>query len=257
MNKALWLGLALAVCTLGAQAADKPLRIGIEAAYPPFAFKTPDGNIGGFDYDIGNALCAKMQTQCVWVEQEFDGLIPSLKVHKIDAAISSMLITDERKRSVTFTDKYYATPARLVMKEGAQVDDSFSSLKGKRIGVQRGATQDRFATDKLQPLGVEVVRYGSQSEIYLDLVSDRLDGTIANAAPLEEGFLKTPRGKGFAFVGPELRSKEYFGEGAGIAVAKDNTELAQRFNAAIQALRADGTYFQVQQKYFTYDIYGN
>ena len=59
MKKTLCLGLALAVCVTSALAEDKPLRIGIEAAYPPFAFKTSDGNIGGFDYDIGNALCAK------------------------------------------------------------------------------------------------------------------------------------------------------------------------------------------------------
>jgi arginine/ornithine transport system substrate-binding protein len=257
MKKTLCLGFALAVCVTGALAENKPLRIGIEAAYPPFAFKTSDGSIGGFDYDIGNALCTQMQTQCIWVEQEFDGLIPSLKVRKVDAVISSMLITEERKRSVTFTDKYYASPARLVMKAGSQVDDDFSQLKGKRIGVQRGTSQDRYATDKLQPLGAEIVRYGSQSEIYLDMQSDRLDGTIANAAPLQEGFLKTPQGQGFAFVGPQLRNKEYFGEGTGIAVSKGNTELAQRFNSAIKALRADGTYQQVEKKYFDYNIYGD
>ncbi|VVN92128.1 Lysine/arginine/ornithine-binding periplasmic protein [Pseudomonas fluorescens] len=256
MKKTMCLGVALALCVTSALAENAPLRIGIEAAYPPFAFKTADGNIGGFDYDIGNALCAQMQTKCVWVEQEFDGLIPSLKVRKIDAVISSMLITDERKRSVTFTDKYYSSPARLVMKAGSQVDDDFSQLKGKRIGVQRGTSQDRYATDKLQPLGTEIVRYGSQSEIYLDMQSARLDGTIANAAPLQEGFLKTPQGEGFAFVGPELRNKEYFGEGTGIAVSKGNTELAQRFNSAIKALRADGVYQQVEKKYFDYNIYG-
>jgi len=71
-------------------AAEKTLRIGIEAAYPPFASKTDKGEIVGFDYDIGNALCAQMKVKCVWVEGEFDGLIPSLKVKKIDMALSSM-----------------------------------------------------------------------------------------------------------------------------------------------------------------------
>ena len=197
MKKTLCLGLALAVCVTSALAEDKPLRIGIEAAYPPFAFKTSAGSIGGFDYDIGNALCEQMQTKCVWVEQEFDGLIPSLKVRKIDAVISSMLITEERKRSVMFTDKYYASPARLVMKAGTSVDDDFNQLKGKRIGVQRGTSQDRYATDKLQPLGTEIVRYGSQSEIYLDMQSDRLDGTIANAAAAARGLPEDAAGPGF------------------------------------------------------------
>ena len=109
--------------------------------------------------DIGNALCAQMQVKCQWIEQEYDGLIPSLKVRKIDAALSSITITEERRRSVDFTHKYYFTPGRLVMKEGAQLDDSFSQLAGKRIGVQRGATADRFASAVLAKAGAEVVRY--------------------------------------------------------------------------------------------------
>ncbi|RCI71074.1 ABC transporter substrate-binding protein, partial [Pseudomonas aeruginosa] len=117
-------GLLLGVLASGsAVAADGNLRIGIEAAYPPFSFKTAEGELAGFDYDIGNALCAQMQVKCQWIEQEYDGLIPSLKVRKIDAALSSITITEERRRSVDFTHKYYFTPGRLVMKEGAQLDD--------------------------------------------------------------------------------------------------------------------------------------
>jgi L-arginine-binding protein/L-ornithine-binding protein len=80
MKKLALLGaLALSVFSLVSQADEKPLKIGIEAAYPPFAFKQPDGSIAGFDYDIGNALCEEMKAKCTWVEQEFDGLIPALK----------------------------------------------------------------------------------------------------------------------------------------------------------------------------------
>lgn len=147
-------------------------------------------------------------------------LIPSLKVRKIDAALSSITITEERRRSVDFTHKYYFTPGRLVMKEGAQLDDSFSQLAGKRIGVQRGATADRFASAVLAKAGAEVVRYTSQDEIYLDLVAGRLDATFADSIPLQTGFLDTPRGKGYAFAGPEFKDPKYFGEGAGIAVRK-------------------------------------
>ncbi|WP_313740594.1 transporter substrate-binding domain-containing protein, partial [Pseudomonas sp.] len=144
---ALFGALALSMMSLVAHADEKPLKIGIEAAYPPFAFKQPDGSIAGFDYDIGNALCAQMKAKCTWVEQEFDGLIPALKVRKIDAILSSMSITDDRKQSVDFTKRYYLTPARLVMKEGATVSDSLAELKGKKIGVQRGSIHDRFAKE--------------------------------------------------------------------------------------------------------------
>lgn len=154
-------GIALSLIASSLFAADKPLRLGIEAAYPPFAYKEASGQIAGFDVDIGNALCVEMKTECQWVEQEFDGLIPSLKVKKVDAILSSMTITDDRRKSVDFTGKYYYSPARLVMKAGSEVAADFSNLKGKRIGVQRSTTTDRFASEVLAAQGVEVVRWKS------------------------------------------------------------------------------------------------
>ena len=147
MKKLVLLGaLALsAVMSMPSFADEKPLKIGIEAAYPPFASKAPDGSIVGFDYDIGNALCEEMKVKCVWVEQEFDGLIPALKVRKIDAILSSMSITEDRKKSVDFTNKYYNTPARLVMKAGTQVSDNLTELKGKNIGSFTNEEEENYA----------------------------------------------------------------------------------------------------------------
>lgn len=257
MKKLVLLGaLALSVLSLQAFADEKPLKIGIEAAYPPFASKAPDGSIVGFDYDIGNALCEEMKVKCVWVEQEFDGLIPALKVRKIDAILSSMSITDERKRSVDFTNRYYLTPARLVMAQGTVVSDSLDELKGKKIGVQRGSIHDRFAKEVLAPKGVTVVPYSSQNEIYLDVQSGRLDGTVADATLLEDGFLKTDQGKGYAFVGPQFTDVKYFGDGVGIAVRKNDKDLKDKINVAIDGIRANGKYKQIQDTYFNFDIYG-
>lgn len=256
MNKIALLG-ALALSALGSMAqAQDSLRIGIEAAYPPFAFKTPEGKIGGFDYDIGNALCAEMQVKCQWVEQEFDGLIPSLKVRKVDAVLSSMSITPDRLKSVDFTQKYYHTPGKLVMKAGSELKDPLTDLKGKRLGVQRASTYDRYATDKFAAAGVEVVRYGSQNEAFLDLASGRIDASLADVVNISEGFLKTEGGKGFALVGPDFNDPQYFGNGAGIAVRKGDAATAEKFNQAIAALRSNGKYEEVQSKYFSYDIYG-
>lgn len=143
----------VSLLALGANlhAAENSLRIGIEAAYPPFASKTPDNAIVGFDYDIGQALCAEMKVRCDWKEQEFDGLIPALKVKKVDAVISSMSITPERMKSVDFTDRYYRIPARLVFRKGSGINEIPAQLKGKRIGVQRATNFDRYVTDKFVP----------------------------------------------------------------------------------------------------------
>ena len=257
MKKLALLGaLALGAFSALVQAEEKPLRIGIEAAYPPFAFKLPDGSISGFDYDIGNALCAEMQVRCQWIEQEFDGLIPALKVRKFDAVLSSMSITEERKRSVDFTGKYYATPARLAMKAGSVLNDPLADLKGKKVGVQRSSVYDRYATDVFAPAGAEIVRYSSQNEIFLDLVAGRLDATLADVVNIDDGFLKTDAGKGFALVGPDFTDRQYFGEGQGIAVRKGDKALADRISAAILAIRANGKYQEVQDKYFQFNVYG-
>lgn len=257
MKKLMLLGaLALSVLAQPVFADEKPLKIGIEAAYPPFASKAPDGNIVGFDYDIGNALCEEMKVKCVWVEQEFDGLIPALKVRKIDAILSSMSITEDRKKSVDFSNKYYNTPARLVMKQGTVVSDSMTELKGKNIGVQRGSIHERFAKEVLAPLGAEIKPYSSQNEIYLDIGAGRLDGTVADATLLQDGFLNTDSGKGYAFVGPAFTDVNYFGDGVGIAVRKGDKADLDRINAAITAIRANGKYKAIQDKYFNFDIYG-
>ncbi len=102
--------------------------------------KTPDGKLTGFDVDIGDALCEQMKVKCTWAEQEFDGLIPALRVKKIDAILSSMTITDDRKKNVDFTVKHYHTPARFVMKEGRDIKDPLTELKGKKVGVLRAST---------------------------------------------------------------------------------------------------------------------
>lgn len=259
MKKIALLGaLALSMLSPLAMAEDaKPLRIGIEAAYPPFAFKTPDGAISGFDYDIGEALCAEMQVKCQWIEQEFDGLIPALRVRKFDAVLSSLSITEDRLKSVDFTQKYYHTPAKLAMKSDVKVEDPLVDLKGKKVGVQRSSIYDRYASAVFAPAGAEIVRYGSQNEIFLDLQSGRLDATLADSVNIDEGFLKTDAGKGFAFTGPDFTEERYFGQGAGIAVRKGDKELADKISAAIAAIRANGKYEEVQAKYFDFNVYGD
>ncbi|MBC3489418.1 ABC transporter substrate-binding protein [Pseudomonas taiwanensis] len=249
-------GFVIGLSISMAHAAEKELKIGIEAAYPPFAYKQPNGELAGFDYDIGNALCKQMQVKCRWIEQEYDGLIPSLKVRKIDAILASLSITEDRKKSVDFTNRYYRSAARLAMKQGTKVSDDLEGLAGKRIGVQRSSIHDRFASQMFEAKGAEIVRYTSQNEIYLDLQANRLDGTLADDVILDQTFLKKPVGAGFSFVGPTFTDPKYFGDGIGIAVRKGDNALAQSFNKALGEIRENGTYKEINAKYFDFDVYG-
>ena len=247
--------LALAATASQAQAPDwKKIRIGVEGAYPPFSEVGPDGKLKGFDIDMANALCAELKAECTLVQQEWDGMIPALNARKFDAIIASMAATDERRKSVNFSDKYYNTPARLVAKAGAKLEASAAGLKGKKIGVQRSTIHDRFATDTFKDS--EIVRYAKADEVYLDLAAGRIDVAMGDSVAIDGGFLKKPQGQGYAFFGPPYNDVKYFGTGSSIAVRKADDALAQKFNAAIKAIRANGAYKKIQDKYFDFDVYG-
>jgi arginine/ornithine transport system substrate-binding protein len=257
--KKLLICLAVAALVLAAgsvQAKDwKKVRVGVEGAYPPFSYVTPDGQLAGFDIDIAKALVAAMGSEIELVAQDWDGIIPALLANKYDAIIASMSITEERKKKVAFTNKYYQTPAKFVCKKGAMTEFSKANIKGKKVGVQRATIHDNYLTDNYGQ-DVEVVRYGTQDEAYLDLVAGRVDMLLADSVALSDGFLKKPEGQGYQFIGPDLSDPKWFGEGAGIAIRKEDKDLAAMFNKAIVKIRADGTYKKIQDKYFDFDVYG-
>ncbi|MDO9569469.1 MAG: ABC transporter substrate-binding protein [Hydrogenophaga sp.] len=231
------------------------LKVAIDPTYEPFTFKTSDGKPTGFDVDIAEALCNEITRKCVYVEQVWDSMIPGLQAKKYDVIISSMSITDDRKKVVDFTDKYYNTPSRIVVKSETAFTD-LNSLKGKKIGVLKGSTQEKYAMGDLKPVGVKVVPYEAQDQVYLDIKSGRLDGTVADSVEVTGGFLSKPEGQGYGFVGPVLNDVKYYGYGVGIALRQGETGLRDELNAAIKAIRANGVYETVSKKYFDFDVYG-
>ncbi|WP_457424547.1 ABC transporter substrate-binding protein [Roseateles sp. P5_E7] len=252
-KKAPLFALALIASLAQAQAPEwKKLRIGVEGAYPPFSEIGPDGKLKGFEIELVQAYCAEMKAQCTLVQQEFDGLIPALQSRKVDAIFASVAITEERQKVVAFSKPYYNTPARLVAKAGAKFEPNAASLKGKKVGVQRGTTHEAYAAKTFTQS--EIVRYGSQDQVFLDLKSGRLDATLMDSPAADFGFLKKPEGKGFGFVGPIVEDK-IFGVGTGVGMRKaDEATLGKKFNAAIDALQANGTFKKLADKYFDYDI---
>jgi arginine/ornithine transport system substrate-binding protein len=246
----------LALTGAGQAQEREKLRIGVEGAYPPFSSVTPEGELVGFDIDIAKALCDEMQVECTLVQQDWDGIIPALLARKYDAIVASMSITEERKQKVDFTKKYYQTPARFVAKKGSGVEITPEGLEGKKVGVQRATIHDSFLTDNYGDT-VEIVRYGTQDEANLDLVAGRVDLLLANPIALRDGLLNTPEGADFEFVGPSFSDPKWFGEGAGIAIRKGDTELQEKLNLAIDEIRANGTWDRIAQKYFDFDVYGS
>jgi arginine/ornithine transport system substrate-binding protein len=257
-NKTLLLGAMVMAASFGATAKEwKEIRVAIDPTYKPFTYKTADGKPTGFDVRIAQALCDKVKAKCTFVEQQWDAMIPGLMAKKYDTIISSMSVTEERLRQVDFTSKYYNTPSKIVVSKSIKTDGTPASLKGKKIGVLKGSTQEKYAKGELAPAGVTVVGYDAQDQVYLDIKAGRLDGTVADVVEVQGGFLDTADGKNHVFVGQALRMKKYFGEGVGVAMRKGDKDLKIALDKAIKEIRTDGTWKKIADEFVPgVDIWG-
>jgi len=232
----------------GTAAADK-LRIGTEGAYPPFNLLDANGNATGFDLDIAHALCEKMQAECSVVLSDWDGIIPALNVKKFDFLVASMSITEERKHAVDFTDRYYSNGLQFIAPKNVDFKVDAASLKGKVIGAQRATIAGNWLEDN-HGRNVDIKLYDTNENAYLDLASGRLDGVLADKFVNWE-WLESDAGKDFEFKGDPVFEDDEIA----IAVRKGNTELVERLNKALKEIREDGTYAEINAKYFPFDIY--
>lgn len=248
------LGLTCAVATQAAEL--KELRIGTDATYEPFEYKAPDGKLVGFEIELANALCAEMKRKCVFIESPWDGIVPSLLAKKFDLIISGMTVTDQRKKTVAFSDKITDIPYRVIVKSGSGLDGSPQSMKGKKVGVLKGSTEADFAEKYYLKAGATVQRYESTQESYLDIVSGRIDAIIGNLVEMKIGFLSKPEGKPFEFSKYELKDQAVLGYGTGAAMRKQDVQLKTAFNDAIKTVRSNGSYKKIADKYFDFDVYG-
>ncbi len=255
ISLALLTAATVAIGGLASANAAEKLRIGTEGAYPPFNYVDSAGKVGGFDVDIGLALCAKMQVECEVVTQDWDGIIPALQGKKFDMIIASMFITEERKKQVSFSHPYYLAAMTLAAPKGAGITDfTNEGLKGKVIGAQSGTTQAEYATASFPD--AEVKLYPTQDEVNIDMVNGRLDVQVGDMLPLLDWVTKNEDGKACCeLIGKPITDPKFVDEGVGIAVRQEDNDLRERLNKALDEIRADGTYQTINARYFPIDIY--
>ena len=246
-KKILFAAVASIALGTSAVAADK-LKIGTEGAYPPFNLIDASGKVVGFDIDIANALCAKMDVECEVVTSDWDGIIPALNAKKFDMIVASMSITDERKQAVDFTNPYYTNKLQFIGPKGTEFKTDKDSLKGKVIGAQRATIAGTWLEDNLGDV-VEIKLYDTQENAYLDLSSGRVDGVLADKFVNWE-WLKSDAGKAYEFKGDPVFDNDKIG----IAVRKDDP-LTAKLNDALKGIVDDGTYKKINDKYFPFSIY--
>jgi ABC transporter arginine-binding protein len=235
--------LILSAVLLGSAAVvnAQDITFAMEPSYPPFEFTNEKGDIVGFDVDVANAICKEIQATCKFKGESFDALIPNLKAKRFDAAISAMDITETRAKQVLFSDAYYDSTASYVALKGKATLDT-----AKNIGVQNGTTFQQYTIAETKQYAPKA--YASLQDAILDLKNGRIDIIFGDTAVLADMIDKEPE---IQFVGDKVTNKKYFGNGLGIAMNKSSKELAEDLNKGLRAIKANGEYQKIYDKWMT------
>lgn len=234
----------------------KVVRIGAEGTYHPFNIIDENGRFQGFEVDIARALCAEMKVRCEFMQEKWDDMIPALLANRYDAIIASMSITEDRKQKVAFSIPYYRTPAVFVARKAANLRDTGpTAMKGRLVAAQIGTIHADILRNVYEPAGARVKLYSSQQEAQFDLARGRLDALVADKLGIFAWLEKTEQGQCCAPAGNELTDISLIGEGVGIAVRKEDDELREMFDHAIETIVSNGTYKEINDKYFPFSVY--
>lgn len=230
---------ALAFGSSPLRADDNVLRVGTDATFPPMEF-TENGKRAGFDIDLVDAIAKAIGKKVEWVDIDFKGLIPGLLAKRFDMAVSAIYITDARKKVVDFTEPYYAGGLVVMVKNGNKAITKPADLEGKKVTVQVG-TKSVGWLEKNFPK-VQRVEVEKNDEMFNLVAIGRADAAVTG----KPAAFQYVRSRGGLHVLPaQLTTEEY-----GMALRKDEPELTKAVNAAIEKLKADGTYAALVKKWF-------
>lgn len=219
-------------------------RVATDGAFAPFNYTQADGSLAGFDIDLANALCTKMQMTCDIKAHDWDGIIPALKTGKYDAIIGAMAVTPERQLQVDFSDTYFSSPLIFVAKKQMNFDPADSAqIDSANIGVQRATSASDWLA-KHHPTA-KVKLYDTLDNSLMDLGAGRVEASLADKMAVIT-WLKSDLGKDFEIKGEDIN----VGDNVAIAINKDNPELLNKLNQALIELRADGTYDKLVIQHF-------
>ncbi|WP_438617741.1 transporter substrate-binding domain-containing protein [Oryzifoliimicrobium ureilyticus] len=245
--------LSLSVGSSAAVDSGSPVKIAVEGGFPPFNYVDSKNQLQGFDVDIANALCAAAKLKCEFVMQKWDDMIPGLIDKRYDAIVSSMSMSDERRQKVAFTAKYYDSPSVFIVRKGSNFRGlTPEDLKGAKLGVTSSTVQQSYIKD-FYP-GAQVTVFEASPELYTGLANGSVDIILEDKLAIYDWLTNTREGECCEFKGQDIKNKTYFGEGAGIALRKEDSQLQGTLNTALEQIKSDGTYDMINAKYFPFSI---
>jgi ABC-type amino acid transport/signal transduction systems, periplasmic component/domain len=245
----------LILCCGGlAQAADpaKTLRIAVDVPYPPFASQDKDGKLSGFDVDIAHAICEELGYTCDVQGMLFNAIIPSIVAGEIDLGIAGMIPTEERKKLVDFTNRYFRSVSIFVERRGTFEKFNAENVKGTRVGAQTGTVQAKYLEDTYGD-SITLITVDAHDQTFQLLKNRDVDLILIDGLPAY-AYLKSPQGQDLEIIGNALTPGGTTGWSC-VAVTKEKPWLRDKVNQAIDTLRRNGKYGKINRKYFDFTIY--
>lgn len=219
------------------------LKVGSCLDYPPFE-SVKGGDEVGFDVDLAEEIASRLGLQVEWVRANFDTIFTAVAGGQFDMVAAASTITEERQQVVDFSDPYYNSRQALAVNtaEAGDVTSTEDLGEGDTVGVQKGTTGKDWAEENLQPQGVQIRTYQAAPQAFQDLEAGNLTGVV-NDEPSTAEIIK-------GLEGIEIVEAIDTGENYGFAFSKDNPELTEAVNGALEEIIADGTYAEIFKRYF-------
>ena len=218
---------------------DEPIRIAVTEGSPPFSFVDSEGKLVGFDVDYSEEIGKRIGKEIEIISTAWEGILPGLLADKYDLIIGSMAITEERQKSVNFSTPYYTSGAAIVIHNDTTDINTPSDLKGRSVGATLGTTYE----EEVRKIGGNVKTYNTEVDQLTDLENKRIEAMVTDkfigAFTIKE--LKRPL---------KVLDEMLYDEEIGIAVRKEDKELLDLVNKAIEEINTDGTYEELALKHF-------
>ncbi len=244
MKKIVALVLTLALALTATMALADTLTMATNASFPPYEFVDGD-QIVGIDAEIAAAICEKLGYELEIADMEFGSIISAVQSGKADFAMAGMTVTDERKQMINFSDSYATGIQSVIVKEDSAittVDDLFAEGANNKVGVQQDTTGDIYTTGDIEEAGLGTInRYQTGNDAVMALLSGKVDCVVIDNAPAK-AYVE-------ANAGLKVLDTNYAVEDYAACIAKENTELLEKFNAALKELIEDGTVAAIVEKY--------